>query len=48
MKQKDIWFNYEIYLWPGSIAYVSQLLVPPADAVKEDVNELLSQVGWCL
>lgn len=48
---KPIWFNYEIwtlYLSLASVGHVPAPVVAPADAVKEDVNELLSHVGWCL
>lgn len=40
--------NFGLYLSLGSIVHVSVPVVLPADAVKEDVNELLSHVGWCL
>ncbi len=48
---KHIWLKYEIwtlYLSLASVAHVSMPVVAPADAVKDDVNELLSHVGWCL
>lgn len=48
---KHIWLKYEIwtlFLSLASVAHVAMPVVAPADAVKEDVNELLSHVGWCL
>lgn len=36
------------YVFLSSAARVSAPVVAPLDAVKEDVNELLSHVGWCL
>ena len=48
---KHIWLKYEmwtLYLSLASMAPVSMPVVAPADAVKKDVNELLSHVGWCL
>lgn len=48
---KHIWLKHEIwtlYLSLASMGPVSMPVVAPADAVKKDVNELLSHVGWCL
>lgn len=48
---KHIWFKYEIwtlYLCLASMVPVSTPVVAPADAVKKDVNELLSHIDWCL
>lgn len=45
---KHIWLIRTLYLSLASRAHVSVPVVAPADAVKEDVNELLSHVGCCL
>lgn len=50
-RNKHIWIKYEmwtLYLSLARMAPVSMPVVAPADAVKKDVNELLSHVGWCL